>query len=171
MTRPALVFEDATQPPSCPACGRLVGDQLHTSSCRIVAETISHPYRQALFRPYEIMPDDLVLAGCGCSLILVDALGPNGGHHRPACRRTTWVTTVTRPDYDFPDGARLFDTATLWTACWTDTTVSRHGIHLPRHSTAWQSRPGFRTWDGAATFLDALESAARPLGVFLHTSF
>lgn len=155
-------------PPACPACDQPI-DQMHTSSCRIVAETISHPYRQALVRPYEIVPQDLTAAGCGCSMILVDTLGPNCGHHRPACRRATWVTTVTRPDHDFPDGARLWDSAATWTACWTDDTVSPYGIHLPRHSAAWQARPGFRTWDDAATFLDSLPGA-RPLGVFLHTS-
>lgn len=159
MTEPTL---------ACPFCQQPVGAR--HSFCRIYAETITHPYRQTLTEPQLVVDADLTLAGCGCSRILVDALGPHGGHHKNDCRRSTWITPVTRPDRDFPDGSVIFDGTLHFTACWTDHTVSRHGIHLPDYSTAFQSRPGFTYWDAAAEFLDELHDtgAIRALGVFLH---
>lgn len=159
MTEPTL---------ACPFCQQPVGAR--HSFCRIYAETITHPYRQTLTPVQLVVDADLTLAGCGCSRILVDALGPNGGHHNNGCRRSTWITPVTRPDRDFPDGSTIADRVPAWTACWSDATVSRHGIHLPDYSTAFQSRPGFTDWDAAAEFLDDLHTTAdvRPLGIFLH---
>jgi hypothetical protein len=152
----------------CPDCGQAVGVP-HTTSCRILAEVIVNPDRQAAHRAgprvgaFLVEPGDLTPAGCGCPLILVDALGPRGGHPRPQCLRSTWITTVTRPTARWtPDGG-------TWTACWTDHTVSPHGIHLPRHLGGFLASTGFPTWDAAAELLDRLTIARtiRPVGVFL----
>lgn len=165
---------DQQLPPKrrCPICTAPVGDR-HGSSCRILAEVITDTSRGNATIRANVMPRDLEVAGCGCPDILVRNLGPQGGHDN-TCLRTTWITPVTRPDryarMTTPNDTFDQGLTVLWTACWTDNTVSRHGIHHPTHATAFQSRTGFDTWHAAAQFLDDLAATSRPIGVFLHAS-
>lgn len=153
--------------PRCPCCTARLGDR-HAGSCRIFGEVIIHRDRPQPVAA--VQPQDLAVAGCGCSRILVDALGPRGGHTQ-TCRRQTWITATTEPAHLFRPGTNQQLTVGCmigWLAVWTDSTVSRHGIHLPDHAAAFRTSNPFGTWDDAAAFLDDLRSDMRPLGVFVQ---
>ncbi len=168
-------------PGVCPDCGNRVGVH-HWRNCRILAEVITWRDRREAAGPAtpddphpetRIQDTDLIRAGCGCSAILVDAKGTQYGGHMNHCRRSTWVTAVTKPvvmfadHVDTGDGPPVDNDHALWTAAWTDNTVSHHGTHLPVHAAAFQAMSGFTSWDEAAKFLDSLPLHTRPLGVFL----